>query len=202
MFATNKTEQELEQFFDHYRKYKLTNTSSKYISSADERFSVSPNCKLIIYRQQASNAKRNAVNNVFLIVPSIFNSPEILFINSRISFVEHLKLIADVYLVDWSNVVSTNFSLESYVHEVINVLKYLHIKGMKVNLIGHCIGGTIALAAAILRSSLIKDLTLLTTPWDFSHFAPALQAYKQLNITPPQIDMPFVPKIYIKILFF
>ncbi|RYE06532.1 MAG: alpha/beta hydrolase [Rickettsiaceae bacterium] len=195
--------QKLELFFEHYKKYKYSSIATdKYIHNANKIFTLSLNYQLIIYKKKQVINEKKKCDSVFLIIPSIFNSPEILFINPNISLIEYLRSSSDIYLINWLGVVNESFSLENYVLEVINALQYIYDKGVQIDVIGHCIGGTIALGAAILQSSLVKTLTLLTTPWDFSHFATKVSAYQQLNVESFKTKRSFLPKIYMPILFF
>lgn len=69
-------------------------------------------------------------------------------------------------------------------------------------MIGHCIGGNFAIAANIIASKSIKTLTLLTCPWDFSHFFYVKMLHQYLKLDAYIENLPLIPKIYIQILFF
>jgi polyhydroxyalkanoate synthase len=77
-------------------------------------------------------------------------------------------------------------------------------KNKPLHLIGHCIGGNISIAATSLtkKSNVINSLTLLTTPWDYSHFNKWAYIYKSLNMEMALMNYNFVPVIYTQIMFF
>ncbi len=84
----------------------------------------------------------------FLIIPSIFNSPEIFFLARDKSFIENLRSYGEVYLIDWLEIEEPKYLLDDYVHKIIEVIDNLKIKD--INLIGHCIGGNLAIATNVL----------------------------------------------------
>ncbi|WP_341788716.1 MULTISPECIES: alpha/beta fold hydrolase [unclassified Rickettsia] len=136
----------------------------------------------------------------FLIIPSIFNSPEIFFLSRNKSFIENLREQGEVYLIDWLEVKESNYLLDDYVHKIVEVIHNLNVNN--INLIGHCIGGNLAIAANIIASKSIKTLTLLTCPWDFSHFFYVKMLHQYLKLDAYVENLPLIPKIHIQILFF
>ena len=125
--------------------------------------------------QAPPNSKINgeAKKNPVLIIPSFINRSFILDLLPEKSFVRHfLNEGHDVYLIDWGIPKSheQNLSLEAL---LCTYLEFLYRKaqldcgGQKVHLVGHCIGGTIALISAILSANYFLSLTLLTAPVDF-----------------------------------
>ena len=136
----------------------------------------------------------------FLIIPSIFNSPEIFFLSRNKSFIENLREQGEVYLIDWLEVKEPNYLLDDYVHKIVEVINNLNVNN--INLIGHCIGGNLAIAANIIASKSIKTLTLLTCPWDFSHFFYVKMLHQYLKLDAYVENLPLIPKIHIQILFF
>lgn len=187
-------------YFELYQNFNQKNIlGQQYLNRADEKKALSENVRLLYYKGDSK------ADCVFLVVPSIFNSPEILFLNrGERNFIDYLKQLGDVYLIDWLEVKDAdNHSLNEYVIEAVKVIKHLHDKtGNVINLIGNCIGGNIALAAAVLEPKHIKTLTLLTTPWDFSHFSLATLLHKSFNFDGLIGPLSHVPKIYTQILFF
>nr|WP_241773676.1 alpha/beta fold hydrolase [Rickettsia asembonensis] len=105
-----------------------------------------------------------------------------------------------VYLIDWLEIEEPKYLLDDYVHKIIEVIDSLKIKD--INLIGHCIGGNLAIAAKILMPKFIKTLTLLTCPWDFSHFFYIRMLNRYLKLDSGIENLPIIPKIHIQILFF
>lgn len=166
-----------------------------YVLTASRVTDYSPNIRLFEYDSDKKE--------VFLIVPSIFNSPEILFINESFHFVDYLRKMGKVYLIDWQEIKIFPYSLGDYAAEAGKVIDYVCKKHNKsVTLIGHCIGGNLALAASLQRQDFIKSLTLLTSPWDFSHFKIAYQLHKLLGLDIHIELLRNVPRVYVQILFF
>ncbi|ABV75398.1 Poly-beta-hydroxybutyrate polymerase [Rickettsia akari str. Hartford] len=136
----------------------------------------------------------------FLIIPSIFNSPEIFFLARGKNFIENLRNYGEVYLIDWLEIEEPKYLLDDYVHKIIEVIDSLKIKD--INCIGHCIGGNLAIATNVLIPKFIKTLTLLTCPWDFSHFFYIRMLHRCLKLDSGIENLPTIPKIHIQILFF
>ncbi|CEO17016.1 Putative aminoacrylate hydrolase RutD [Rickettsia monacensis] len=138
--------------------------------------------------------------HIFLIIPSIFNSPEIFFLARDKSFIENLRSYGEVYLIDWLEIEEPKYLLDDYVYKIIEVIDSLKIKD--INLIGHCIGGNLAIATNVLMPKFIKTLTLLTCPWDFSHFFYIRMLHRYLKLDSGIENLPIIPKVHIQILFF
>ncbi len=193
-----------QQYFDEYNEYSLKNNiGQKYIELASI-ITPSKYYRLIDYSQYN---KSNKDKKIFLVVPSIFNSPEILFLSTGKSFIENLLEHGDVILVDWLEVGEPDYSLNDYVARLVEILRDLEKKyALPINLIGHCIGGNIAAAAIIISAdsliNRISSLTLLTTPWNFDHFIDITKLYKSLDFDNHLNNLGMIPKIHIQILFF
>jgi poly(3-hydroxyalkanoate) synthetase len=104
-----------------------------------------------------------------IIIPSLVNGPEILYLNHNFNIIKSLSQKSNIYLVKWKNINEHNkhYDLNSYVNEISELLASF---GPNIHLVGHCLGGNIAFGAAYLNQDLVSKLTLLTTGWDFSHF--------------------------------
>lgn len=198
MYNTNFAK--IEGFFEDYRQNASARViGSKHLDYADEIIKFSKNHEIMYYKSAISSINSHA----FVIVPSIFNSVEILFLNSNFHFIDRLREYGDVYLINWLEIDDSKFNLNSYAIEAAEIITYVSDRTFKsINLIGHCIGGNIAIAASMLTQDLINNLTLLTTPWDFSHFKLIGNFHKKFNLDTNVEDLPLIPKIYIKILFF
>lgn len=190
-----------ENFYDQYLHFiRNSKLECKYISQQQKKFIISSKHQLLYYSSRRSNSNHD---DVFLIVPSIFNSPEILFLNKNTSFIDYLRNCGDVYLINWLEIEQSDHSLNDYVSEVIGVLIFLYNKlSVKTHVIGHCLGGNIAFAASMIQSNTVRNLTLLTTPWDFSHFRYIYDIHKLFNLDTYVKSMDTIPKIYTNILFF
>ncbi len=81
----------------------------------------------------------------------------------------------------WPGAVERQFTLTDYIAgRIERALLALHAEsGKPVVLAGYCMGGLLALAAALRRPDLVKALVLLATPWDFH--APDPEGAKRLG---------------------
>ena len=165
----------------------------KHIASADRVFTVSDSCQVTFYQSEKSM--------VFFIVPSILNSPEIFFINNGSSFIDNLKEFGSVYLINWIQVDNIEHDIEDYIKDAELALRsVLKTQSNQVNLIGHCLGGNILLGINAEMQNTASSITLLTTPWDFSHFRSNLLATGIFDKI--ILELPKVPKMYTNMLFF
>ncbi|ADE30294.1 poly-beta-hydroxybutyrate polymerase [Rickettsia prowazekii str. GvV257] len=202
----------LQEYFDLYNNYtKTNNLGNKYLKSGEiviqaEHYRVlyySVSSYGLLTKSSNGQYKKLDVQyntNTFLIIPSIFNSPEIFFLARDRSFIDNLRRYGEVYLIDWLQIEESQYCLDDYVNEIIEVIDILKIKD--INLIGHCIGGNLAIAANVLMPQFIKTLTLLTCPWDFSHFFYIRMLYSYLKLDSSIVNLSIIPKIHIQILFF
>ena|GEM_PF-927063 len=213
-----------EEYFDLYNNYaKAHNLGNRYLELGEVvkqtkyyrllYYSVSSS-PFMSFPQKQESSKNQSMDSrlceneleeehdikTFLIVPSIFNSPEIFFLSRDKSFMDNLRSQGEVYLIDWLEVQDPNYLLDDYVHKVVEMINDLGVGG--INLIGHCIGGNLAIAANVLMPKPIKTLTLLTCPWDFSHFSYIRMMHKYLKLDGYVENLPLIPKIHIQILFF
>ncbi len=188
-------EQYFQQYKDYNRKYII---GQKYIKNSDHIIARKYN--RLLYYNSTKNLNEN--RKIFFIVPSIFNSPEILFLSNGKNFVDNLKEQGDVIILEWLEVLDKNYSLDNYVMELVKILNELNHS--KLTIIGHCIGGNIAIAAILFvqNNININSLTLLTTAFNFSHLSNAAKIYKLLNFDSYLDNYEFIPNIHIKILFF
>lgn len=126
-----------------------------------------------------------------LIIPSLINRYHVLDLSGGRSFVRALAAQGfHPYIVDWGTPggQETNFDLSAYVTKRLEPIAELiadHHKS-RVNTIGYCMGGLLALALATRKPETIGSLALLATPWDF-HSNNKAQAI-MLKIIQPQIN--------------
>ena len=75
------------------------------------------------------------------------------------------------FLLDWGepNEAEKNFTVEDYIDGIIiPALEEIKSRtGQAPRLVGYCMGGTLAVAPAVLRPDLVSALALLAVPWDF-----------------------------------
>lgn len=153
-------------------------------------------CNLIYY-----NSKLPYTGNITLLVPSIFNSPSILFHDDK----KLMKIINEhscCYMIEWKQINNPQFSFDDYVSIIAFIIDTLYLRRNKtINVIGHCISGTLLLGASFLKQDFIKKIMLLTTPWDFSGFLPNVMWAKQYQIIEYIEKFEYVPNILFQIFF-
>jgi len=148
------------------------------LNSAISKYNSLPQCndnisgKLIWSKGAAKLYEYGGSGEVVLVIPSLINKADILDMKHK-SFVHALSNAGlKPYLLDWGIVSSyeQDFSIEDYIRNIISYALQICSKGKKVTLIGYCMGGFMALAAAKLNESFINKIVTLAMPWDFSCF--------------------------------
>ncbi len=84
----------------------------------------------------------------------------------------------------WPGVLERGFTLTDYIAGRLE--RAISATGGRVVLAGYCMGGLLALAAALRRPDLVRGMALLATPWDF-HAEDAAQA-RRLGMALPQFE--------------
>jgi polyhydroxyalkanoate synthase len=115
-----------------------------------------------------------------LFVPSLINRAEILDLGAGRSMLRHLSARGmHPLLLDWGapGGAEHGFTLTDYVLRLEAALLALP---EPVVLVGYCMGGLLALAAALRQPDRVSALALLATPWDFSTSGAAGQATARL----------------------
>lgn len=115
-----------------------------------------------------------------ILIPSLINGSEVLDLLPDRSLVRSLQRAGlAVHAIDWGTPghEEARLSVDGYVTE--RVLPLIDAAaaqaGRPVALVGYCMGGLVALAAACLRPGAIAALALLAMPWDFDHAGPLKQ---------------------------
>ncbi len=185
-----------ESYKFDYQKYSELNITPSYLSSASYSQYKSDVAELLTY------TNIDQYNDVYLVVPSIFNSPEIVFLSGEDNFISNLSSKGKVYLVSWveSNKQIVIDDLIQELEIITQIIKELE-PNCKLHLIGHCIGGNLCIALAQ-NSKFYASLTLLTVPWDFSHFGNIKSVLSSTGVSGVIDEIDYIPKIYIQILFF
>lgn len=121
-------------------------------------------------------------------VPSLVNPSFILDLSARNSLLRHLAGRGlRPLLLDWGRPgpVERGFDLEAYVTGPLlgAIDAAARLTDRPVGLVGYCMGGTLALAAAQLRRGTVGALGLLAAPWDF-HAEAGAQARLFLAVRP------------------
>ncbi|RED54053.1 alpha/beta fold hydrolase [Aestuariispira insulae] len=106
-----------------------------------------------------------------LVIPSLVNRAYILDLTPENSFMLWLRDQGlTPYMVDWGSPGQDEhgFSLSDYTGRLADFIDEIGDRhGRPVSVIGYCMGGLLALGAAIHRQEKTATLTLLATPWDF-----------------------------------
>lgn len=106
-----------------------------------------------------------------LAVPSLVNRAYILDLTARRSLMRDMAARGLApFLLDWDapGPEEKGFDLTAYVTRVEEAAAAIaETTGRKVALLGYCMGGNLALAAALRRPEPLAALALLATPWDF-----------------------------------
>lgn len=101
-----------------------------------------------------------------VLIPSLINPPEILDLDSDSSLAAALTASARVLLVDWGNARARSFDLSGHVRDLL--LPLLRALGEPAILVGYCLGGTLALAAASELPT--RGVATLAAPWRFEGY--------------------------------
>lgn len=187
-----------DQYKIEYENFVKNKGKFKYESKAQRVEYKSSVASLLYYESTVKNA-----SEIFLIVPSIFNSPEIFFLSKKNNFIDNLLLSNDVYMINWQDH-DKRIVIEDLVCEVEKIIIYLATKHKKkINLIGHCIGGNFCIAVAQNNfRNYLNSLSLLTVPWDFTHLTKYVQAQEILGFRGIIKNINTVPRLYIRMMFF
>lgn len=118
-----------------------------------------------------------------LLVPSLINTARIFDLSPETSLIRYFTAKGTpVYLLDWGKpgAAEAAFNSGDYVTQrLLPALAELP-SGTPPVLLGYCMGGLLAAAAAQLAGDAVSGLILMATPWDFSMAAPAgLRVYLQ-----------------------
>jgi polyhydroxyalkanoate synthase len=126
-----------------------------------------------------------------LFVPSLVNRAHVLDLFEGRSMLRFLAGEARVLLLDWGwpGEAERGFTLTDYVAGRLE--RAIAAVGEPVVLIGYCMGGLLALAAAQRRPERVRALGLLATPWDF-HAGGAVAA-RALGRLPPALEPLMAP---------
>ncbi len=117
-----------------------------------------------------SSSKLNNTKPIILCIPSLINRAYIFDLKPERSFLEFFASEGfHPLLLDWDEPGEAEkiFSLEDYINRILQIIDHLSCYNKPIILLGYCMGGIMALAAARLSRIPIKGLVLLATPWDF-----------------------------------
>jgi polyhydroxyalkanoate synthase len=109
-----------------------------------------------------------------LFVPSLINPPDVLDLDDERSLLRWLAQHGvRPLLVDWGTPLEDERDLGIAGHVETMLLPLIEAIGEPVTLVGYCLGGTMALAAAALRP--VRSLALIAAPWHFSSYPPEMR---------------------------
>jgi polyhydroxyalkanoate synthase len=107
-----------------------------------------------------------------LIIPSLINRWYIMDVTKETSYIQEFRKTHPVFLLDWGypGAESSHLGLSHFYHNSIKravrqVKKRCGVES--VNMIGYCIGGTLAYAYSCLEPADVEKLVLLATPLNF-----------------------------------
>jgi poly[(R)-3-hydroxyalkanoate] polymerase subunit PhaC len=105
-----------------------------------------------------------------LLIPSLINPPRILDLDEASSLTGAVaRMNRRALLLDWGDAKSRVLSVSDHVDKLL--IPLLREIGESVALVGYCLGGTMALAAANLTN--VDRVVTLAAPWHFSHYPEA-----------------------------
>jgi polyhydroxyalkanoate synthase len=103
-----------------------------------------------------------------VLVPSLINPPDVLDLDEDVSLAGALAASGrQVLMVDWGKA-SERADLDIAGHVENLLLPLLDAVGEPAAVIGYCLGGTMAIAAAQLAP--VRGLATLAAPWHFAHY--------------------------------
>ncbi len=128
------------------------------------------NTRLLDYGATHRRARVRRTRAV-LVVPSLINGWEVLDLTAEKSLLRTMAAEGlRPYLVDWGtpNDEERRFDLTAYVERLERALAFVGKRARRSPAVmGYCMGGTLAVAAAARRPRRVAGLALLAAPWDF-----------------------------------
>ena len=113
-------------------------------------------------------ARPDATGPAVVFVPSLVNRAQVLDLLEGRSLLRHLAgqgVRASLLDWGWPGEAERGFTLTDYIAGRLE--RMLAAQPQRVVLVGYCMGGLLALAAALRRPDRVAALGLLATPWDF-----------------------------------
>lgn len=105
-----------------------------------------------------------------MFVPSLINGSEVLDLTSENSLLAWFSAQGmQAHLLDWGEALPVERDLSITGHVERYLIPLMEAIGPDAAVVGYCLGGTMAIAAAIVRPP--AALALIATPWDFSGFS-------------------------------
>lgn len=189
----------LSKFEEYKKDYFSFGAQENYRHVASKIRDFDDYISVVYFKSLNAKAKK-----IFVIIPSIFNSPEILNIGRPQDIITNLRALGSVFLIEWKEVENPKAQMSDYIYSLNKLLLELSSEFVrKIDLIGHCLGGNIAIASNVLLGvEVINRLVLLSTPWDFSFLAECRKLHQGLLLDHSVQDLEHIPALYFQILFF
>ena len=128
-----------------------------------------PACKPEIARVRGASLRdHGGAGKPVILVPSLINPPRILDLDEEVSLTSAIaRMGRRALLLDWGNAdARSELTVAGHVGELL--LPLLRSMNEPVALIGYCLGGTMAIAAANLIP--VERLVTLAAPWHFARY--------------------------------
>ena len=111
--------------------------------------------------------------SIALLVPSLINPPRILDLDQEVSLTGAIaRMGRSTLLLDWGDARErSELSVAAHVEELL--LPLLRSIGEPVALVGYCLGGTMAIAAA--NATEVERVITIAAPWNFARYPEASQ---------------------------
>ncbi|WP_255209699.1 alpha/beta hydrolase [Sphingobium xenophagum] len=105
-------------------------------------------------------------------VPSLINPPQVLDLSERRSLLRHMAAAGhDAWLVDWGAPLADDRAMGLEGHVIDRLLPLIAALPRPPIIVGYCLGGTLAMGAAMLRP--VQAVATIASPWRFDGFADA-----------------------------
>jgi len=154
-------------------------SQGKELERIKEELALAPSDKEVIYSECSLKLYRfkpkfrNLQETPLLIVPSLILRYYVMDLIKGHSLIEHLVNSGiDVYLVDWGvpgdehGELTFDYYIDTFLRRMVRKVAR-HAGSAKVNLLGQCLGGTMAAIFTSLYQEKVERLVCLTTPIDF-----------------------------------
>lgn len=134
-----------------------------------KRHSRQPNADIAARAGAAQLLHYQGTGRPAIFIPSLINPHMVLDLSDRVSLMEYLRSRnINVYLVDWGKPSTDDSDLNLAAHVEQRLLPLLRGLPEPPILVGYCLGGTMAAAAAELME--VAGLSMIAAPWNFGAF--------------------------------
>lgn len=122
-----------------------------------------------------------------VLLPSLINAPAVVDLSPDRSLVRFLAAQGfNTWLVDWGPMTGRERRLGMAGLVSARLLPLLESVPGRINLVGYCVGGTLAIAGARLLGGRLARLALIAAPWHFDGFSPearlrAIELYQAIR---------------------